>query len=199
MRRRRSRASWNRSASRRLEGRSVNIRPALAALAAVLALAACSQKDPAREAIDAAESALNAVYEDAEKYVPERYAEVKKELEAARAAFAEERYADAIAAVKDVPAHAEALAQEAAAEKERRIAEMNANWTRISTSLQDQFAGIGARLEELGKMRKLPEGMDKQLLEEAHAAGDLETAAGKAAAAEGMAQDLAARLGMQAR
>jgi len=194
----------------------VNIRPALAALAAVLALAACSQKDPAREAIDAAENALNAVYEDAEKYVPERYAEVKKELEIARAAFAEERYADAIAAVKDVPAHAEALAQEAAAEKERRIAEMNANWTRISTSLQDQFAGIGARLEELGKMRKLPEGMDKQLLEEAnaalasaqttwteaeaaHAAGDLETAAGKAAAAEGMAQDLAARLGMQAR
>lgn len=194
----------------------VNIRPALAALAAVLMVAACSQKDPAREAIDAAENALNAVYDDAEKYVPERYAEVKKELETARAAFAEERYADAIAAVKDVPAHAEALAKEAAAEKERRIAEMSANWTRISTTLPDQLAGIGARLEELGKMRKLPEGMDKQLLEEAnaalasaqstwaeaeaaHAAGDLETAAGKAAAAEGMAQDLAARLGMQAR
>ena len=194
----------------------MNFRSALAVLVAVLALAACSQKDPAREAIDAAENALNAVYEDAEKYVPERYAEVKKELEAARAAFAEERYADAIAAVKDVPAHAEALAQEAAAEKERRIAEMSANWTRISTSLPDQLAAIGARLEELGKMRKLPEGMDKQLLEEAnaahasaqstwaeaeaaHTAGDLETAAGKAAAAEGMAQDLAARLGMQAR
>ena len=194
----------------------MNFRSALAVLVAVLALAACSQKDPAREAIDAAENALNAVYEDAEKYVPERYAEVKKELEAARAAFAEERYADAIAAVKDVPAHAEALAKEAAAEKERRIAEMSANWTRISTSLPDQLAAIGARLEELGKMRKLPEGMDKQLLEEAnaalasaqstwaeaeaaHAAGDLETAAGKAAAAEGMAQDLAARLGMQAR
>ncbi|MGH8203286.1 MAG: hypothetical protein ACREST_01670, partial [Steroidobacteraceae bacterium] len=192
----------------------MKIRAALAVLAAVLALAACSQKDPAREAIDAAENALNAVYEDAEKYVPERYAEVKKELETARAAFAEERYSDAIAAVKDVPAHAEALAKEAAAEKERRIADMSANWTRISTGLPDQLAGIGTRLEELGKMRKLPEGMDKQLLEEAnaalasaqstwaeaeaaHAAGDLETAAGKAAAAEGMAQDLAARLGMQ--
>jgi len=35
----------------------VRIRILLAALAAVVALAACSQKDPAREAIDAAENA----------------------------------------------------------------------------------------------------------------------------------------------
>ncbi len=63
-------------------------------------------------------------------------------------------------------------------------------------------------------MRRLPEGMDKQLLEETKAAfasaqstwneagtaseaGDLEGAVAKARAAEGMAQDLVARLGMQ--
>ena len=75
------------------------------------------------------------------------------------------------------------------------------------------LAGIGGRLEELGKLRKLPEGMDKQLLEEANAAlasartaweeagaaqarDDIETAVGKARDAEGMAQDLVGRLGM---
>jgi hypothetical protein len=64
-------------------------------------------------------------------------------------------------------------------------------------------------------MRKLPEGMDRQLLEEAKAAhasaqsawaeagaafgnGDLEAAVDKAHDAEGMAQDLVARLGMPA-
>jgi hypothetical protein len=48
------------------------------ALATSLAVAtACSQKDPAEEAITAAENALLAVYEDAQKYLPERYAEVK--------------------------------------------------------------------------------------------------------------------------
>ena len=87
------------------------IQKAIAALAAVLALVACSQKDPANEAIEAAANALNAVYEDAQKYVPERYAEVKQELDTARKAFGEERYADAIAAVRDVPAHAESLGQ----------------------------------------------------------------------------------------
>jgi hypothetical protein len=193
----------------------VTVRNLLAALAAVLALAACSQKDPAREAIDAAENALNAVYEDAGKYLPERYAAVKAELEAARKAFDEERYADAIAAVKDVPATAEVLAKDAAAAKERRIAEQNGEWARISGSLPGLFASIGARLGELDAMRRLPQGMDRQLLDETKAAhasaqaawadagsafagGDLEGAVDKARAAEGMAQDLVARLGMQA-
>lgn len=186
----------------------------IAAGAAALALAACSQRDPAAEAIAAAEDALNAVYEDAEKYVPERYAEVKGELVAARKAFDEERYSDAIAAVKDVPAHAEALGKEAAAAKEKRVAALNADWARLSGSLPDLLAGINGRLEELGRMKKLPEGMDKQLLDEANAAfesarsawdeagaasakGDVEAAVGKAKDAEAMAQDLVGRLGMQ--
>ncbi len=186
-----------------------------AALAGLLVLlAACSQKDPAAEAIAAAEDALNAVYEDAERYVPQRYEEVKAELVAARTAFSEERYADAIAAVKDVPAHAEALNKEAAAAKQKHISEMNADWARLSDSLPRLLAGIGGRLEELGKMGRLPQGMDKQLLDETRAAfasaqsawdeagaeftsGDIESAVGKARAVEGMAQDLVARLGMQ--
>jgi hypothetical protein len=193
----------------------VNSWKAFAALAGLLAFAACSQKDPAADAISAAENALNAVYEDAQKYVPERYEEVKAELETARAAFNEERYADAITAVKDLPAHAEQLAKEAAVAKEKRVSEMNGDWARLSNSLPGLLSGIGARLDELGKMRRLPEGMDKQLLEETKAAlasaqsawdeagaaftgGNLEAAVGKARDVEGMAQDLVTRLGMQA-
>lgn len=192
----------------------MNRRIIVVAFTALAVLAGCSQKDPARDAIAGAEDALNAVYEDAQKYVPERYVQVKAELDAGRAAFNEERYADAIAAVKDVPAHAEALAKEAAAVKQKRLAEMNADWTRLSASLPDLLARIGSRLDELGQMRRLPEGMDQRLLEEARAAhasaqtawseagkasdaGDVETAVGKARDAEGMAQDLVARLGMQ--
>jgi hypothetical protein len=193
----------------------VNIRIMVAALAAVLALAACSQKDPAREAIDAAEGALNAVYEDAGKYLPERYAAVKADLDTARAAFGEERYADAIAAVKDVPAAAEALAKDAAAAREKHVSALNADWARIAETLPGLLAGIGGRIEDLGQMRKLPEGMDRQLLDETRAAfasaqsawseastqfgnGDLENAVARARAAEGMAQDLVVRLGMPA-
>ena len=192
----------------------MNIR--ISALAALVFLAAgCSQKDPAAEAIDAAEGALEAVYEDAQKYVPERYTEVKAELETARKAFDEERYADAIATVKDVPAHAEELAKVSAEAKQKHIAELNAEWTRLSGSLPGLVAGIETRLGELGKMRKLPEGIDKQLIEEANAAagsakgawdeasaafmaGDFDAAVTKARDVEAMIQDLMARLGIQA-
>ncbi len=191
----------------------MNLRSILAALAAALVLASCSQKDPAKEAIEAASDALNAVYEDAQKYVPDRYAAVKAELDAARKAFDEERYTDAIASVKDVPAHAEVLAKEAADAKQKHVAGLNADWKRLEGSLPDLFTGIGSRLDELGKLKSLPEGMDRQLIEEARAAlasaqsawqeagaafakGDLDGAVGKAKDAEGMAQDLVARLGM---
>jgi len=188
----------------------------IAALSALLLLAGgCSQKDPAQEAIAAAESALAAVYEDAQKYVPERYAEVKSQLEAARAAFNDERYADAIAAVKDVPARAEELAKASLEGKQKLLAELNVEWARLSGSLPGIITGIETRLGELGRMRRLPKGMDKQLLEEANAAfgnakgawdeasaafmaGNFEAAVAKARDAEAMAQDLMARLGMQA-
>lgn len=194
----------------------MNAKIRFAALAALLLLAAgCSQKDPAAEAIDAAEGALQAVYEDAQKYVPERYAEVKAELDAARKAFDEERYSDAIAAVRDVPAHAEELARESVEAKQKRLAELNSEWTRLSGSLPGLVAGIETRLGALGKMRKLPKDMDKRLLEEANAAfssakadwdeanaasmaGDFEGAVTKARNVETMTQDLMARLGMQA-
>jgi hypothetical protein len=192
----------------------MNIR--ISALAALVFLAAgCSQKDPAAEAIDAAEGALEAVYEDAQKYVPERYTEVKAELETARKAFDEERYADAIATVKDVPAHAEELAKVSLEAKQKHLAELNAEWTRLSGSLPGLVAGIETRLGELGKMRQLPKGIDKQLLEEANAAigsakgawdeasaafmaGDFDAAVTKARDVEAMTQDLMVRLGIQA-
>src|SRR4029078_10507399 len=132
---RRSRPSWKSSASGPPEVVAMRFRLLIAAAAATLALAACSQKDPAAEAIAAAENALNAVYDDAEKYVPERYAEVKGELAAARKAFDEERYADAIAAVKDVPAHAEALGKEAAEGKEKHVAGVDGDSGRLFGSV----------------------------------------------------------------
>ena len=192
----------------------MNIRIAAIAVLALLAVG-CSQKDPAAEAIDAAEGALQAVYEDAQKYVPDRYAEVKAELEAARKAFDEERYAEAIALVKGVPAHAEELARISVEAKQKRLADLDSEWKRLSGSLPARVAGIETRLAELGRMRKLPSGMDKQLLDEANAAfgsakeawddsntafmaGDLDGAVTKAASVESMTQDLMARLGMQA-
>ena len=194
----------------------MNVLTRAAAIAVALVLAAgCSQKDPAEQAIKAAEDALNAVYEDSQKYLPDRYAEIKSSLDAARGDFEREKYADAIAAVKDVPARAEQLAKDVVVAKQKRLAGLNTDWQRLSGSLPGLMTNIGSRLGELGNMRRLPQGMDKQLLDETNAAygsaqgawqeagnlfaaGDLEGAVAKAKDVEGMAQDLMTRLGMQA-
>jgi hypothetical protein len=181
-------------------------------LTAVLA-AACSQKDPAQKAIDAAEGALAAVHEDAKKYVPEQYDEVKKQLEAARTAFTEEKYGDALNAVKDIPAKAKAVAEAAAAKKKEVLAQLNGDWTSLSSGVPALVSGVEAKLAELGKMKKLPAGLDKAAVDEASGAltgakadwdaasqaftaGNLEEAVAKAKQVESAAKGLMAKLGM---
>ena len=144
-------------------------RTALAAFAAALLLAACSQKDPAAAAIDAAESALAAVHEPAQKYVPKQYAEVKARLDDARKAFGEERYTEAIDIVKDIPARARDLGEAAATARERLAAEIAVDWKRLTGEMPGLVSGLESRLAELGEVRRLPEGIGRDALEQATA------------------------------
>lgn len=181
-------------------------------LAASLA-AGCSQKDPARTAIDAAESALAAVSEPAQKYIPQQYAEVKAELDAARKDFSQEQYLRAIDEVKDIPAKARALADAAAAARETLHAELAVDWARLQGELPDKLSGLEGRLAELDKARRLPEGVTRDTLarfgagagvartawSEASAAfeaGNLEGAVARALECESLAGELMAVLGM---
>ncbi len=187
----------------------------VAITALALLAVACSQKDPAQAAVTAAEDALAAISEDALKYVPDQYGEVKASLDEARGALNEERYKDAIAAVKDVPARAEAVATAAATAKQAFMETLNSDWANLAGGLPGQISAIGSRLAELGKMRRLPKGMDAAMLTEANTifttaqdswntasaafgAGDLEAAVARAHDVHGTLQGLMTRLGMSA-
>lgn len=189
---------------------------AVAAVAATLVLQACSQKEPATRAVDAAEDALAAVAEDSQKYIPQRYAEVKAELDAARAALAEEKYAEALAAVRDIPAKAQGLADEAKAAREKLAAELQGEWERLAAALPGTLDGIGARLDELGKLRKLPADLDADAVErarkdfeiakngwaqaaEAFAAGNLEGASARGLEVERLAREIRQATGLEPR
>jgi len=184
-------------------------------LAAVLA-AGCSQKEPAGRAVEAAEDALAAVSDEAQKYIPKRYAEVKAQLDAARAALAEEKYADALSTVKDIPAKAAELGAEAAAAREQLAAELTGEWARLSAAVPGILAGIDARFAELGKLRQLPQELDPDAVErarkdieiakfgwnqavEAFDAGNLEGAAARGLEVERLAQEIRQALGLEPR
>jgi hypothetical protein len=136
---------------------------ALVALALIVAATpGCSQKDPAAEAIAAAEQSLVDVHESAMKYVPDQYAEIKADLEKARKAFDEQKYSDALAAAKSVPARAMKLGEDAAAAKEAATAQLAESWDAMSASVPGRMAALEARLAELGKLRQLPAGIEQK-------------------------------------
>lgn len=187
---------------------------ALAGLALAVALTGgCSQKGSAQTAVEAAEDALMAVHEEAQKYIPGQYAELKAELDAARAYVNEEQYLRAIDEVKDIPAKARALAAAATAAREALAAEIAVEWTRLRDELPGRLAGLEGRLEELGKARRLPDGLTREALPRitagagiaraawdeaaaAYEAGNLEGAVARAMESDNLAAELMAELGM---
>ena len=136
---------------------------ALVALALIVAATpGCSQKDPAAEAIAAAEQSLADVHESAMKYLPDQYDVIKADLEKARKAFEEQKYADALAAVKTIPARAQQLGEDAATAKEAATAQLTETWNALSGSIPERLAQLEARLAELGKLRQLPAGIEQK-------------------------------------
>jgi hypothetical protein len=136
---------------------------ALVALALIVAATlGCSQKDPAAEAIAAAEQSLADVHELAMKYLPDQYAEVKADLEKARKSFEKQKYADALAAVKTIPARAKQLGEEAVAAKEAAAVQLAESWGGLGDSIQGKLSQLEARLAELDKLRQLPAGIEQK-------------------------------------
>lgn len=166
---------------------------ALAGLVLAVALAAgCSQQDPAQTAIDAAETALMAVHQESQKYIPKQYAELKAELDTARTYFNEEQYLRAIDEVKDIPAKARALGAAAAAARETLAAEIAVDWARLQAELPGKLAALDGRLDELGKAQRLPKELSREALARIGAAAavarrawDESSAASEAANLEG--------------
>lgn len=189
---------------------------ALVALALiVVATLGCSQKIPATEAIAAAEQALADIHEPAMKYVPDKYAGVKADLEIARKAFAEENYPYALAAAELIPAKAKELGEAAAAAQEALAAELKVDWAGLAETMPGQLANLTAKVAELDQAKRLPSGIARDTVEQAKSglalaekawndanvaydAGNFEGAVARARASEQVVANLMIAIGMTA-
>ena len=184
---------------------------ALAACALlVLGLGACAtDKAPADAAIKAAETAIQAVADDAGKYVPGKLKEAQDALAAAKDRFAKGEYKEALAAATELGSKAKELAVATAAKKD----ELTKAWNDLAASIPATVASIKAKVEELGKAKKLPKGMDKATLAKAQegldgvskawdeasaafGAGNLGEALGRASGLKEKANEVLTLLGM---
>ena len=182
---------------------------AACALLAVSLFACSSDKAPADAAIKSAEQAITAIADDAGKYVPALLKEAQDALAAAKDKFAKGQYKEALAAGTELANKATELAKATAAKKE----ELTKAWNDLAASIPQTVASITAKIEELGKAKKLPKGMDKAKLAQAQeglagitkawdeasaafTAGNLGEALGRASSLKEKGAEVMALLGM---
>jgi HEPN domain-containing protein len=128
-------------------------------------LAACGdrRRDATEEAINAAQSAINAVRADAEKYVPEQLHAAERTLQSARDALSKGDYSSALASARDAANKARDMAVSAAGTKE----EWKKTWNDLNQSLPKSMDQVKNRMDAYSHGARMPEGLDKDILEEA--------------------------------
>jgi hypothetical protein len=136
----------------------------IACVLLVAGLSACNtDKGPADLAIKADEAAIQAVADEAAKYAPGQLKAAQDALAAAKDKFAKGEFKEALAAATELGNTAKELAAATAAKKD----ELTKDWNDLAASLPQTVASIQAKIEELGKAKKLPKGMDKAKLAQA--------------------------------
>jgi methionyl-tRNA synthetase len=134
-------------------------------LGIVLMAAGCGsgERDATEAAINAAQSAVNAVQADAEKYVPEELQAAQNALQSAREALAKRDYDKALAAARDATNKAKEMVSAAAGKK----AEWEKGWRELNQAIPrtlDQIKYRAALYSSKGV--RLPEGVDQDVVEQ---------------------------------
>ena len=130
-----------------------------------------ANKEPASEAIKAAEGAFNAVKGEAMKYVPDQVKGVEDAIIIAKASFDKGNFDEALNIAKAIPEKVKVLTTAVEAKK----VELTKNWEEISGGMPGMLDAIKDKLDILSASKKLPKTLDKAKLDGAKA--DYEAAA----------------------
>lgn len=184
---------------------------------ALLAVGCASQKEPATQAIAAAESALGAIKEEAAKYAPEQLATVEQRIGELKASLEKGDYKGILTGVPGLTADIASLKGAAESKKAEVMAALEAAkaaWPALAADLPKMVGEIQGRVDALSKSRALPKGIDAAAVDSAKAglgdmktqwdeataaftAGDASVAVEKAKAIQAKGAEIMAALGMQ--
>jgi hypothetical protein len=131
------------------------------AVALLFASACANYKEPAQAAINEAETSLQNIAVDAQKYAPDQYRAIAGRLESAKATFAKGDYKAALAGARDLPAKVAELAAATTAAKDQAVAALTDEWNALSADVPKMVEAIQSRVDMLSKSRKLPKNIDK--------------------------------------
>jgi hypothetical protein len=188
----------------------------LATLAAVLVVGCANQKAPAEQAVAGAETALAAVRDDAQKYVPDQLQAVDSQLAALKASLAKGDYKAVLTGAPTLNSAISSLKDAADAKKadaEAALGKAKDAWGPLSAEVPKMVDAIQSRVTALSKSHHLPKGVTKDGLASAKSgvdslksmwsdasnaatSGDFTTAVSKGQAVKDKAAEIMRSLGM---
>jgi hypothetical protein len=191
------------------------MRTLMIALTAAVVLAACtSQKEPAEQATASIEASLNEIRGDAQQYAAEQLQTAEASVNRLKAHLAKQDYSAVMQTAPSVRAELTALqttVADAKADAEAVAAAAQSEWNELSAAVPPLVDKLQARIDQLGKSRKYPKGMDKSAFDAAKAgfetlktdwtqagtdfaSGEAASAVRKARSAKAKAEELAIQL-----
>ena len=188
----------------------------LATLAAVLVVGCANQKAPAEQAVAGAETALAAVRDDAQKYVPDQLQAVDAQLAALKDSLTKGDYKAVLTGAPTLNSAISSLKDAADAKKadaEAALAKAKDAWGPLNAEVPKMVEAIQSRITALSKSHHLPKGVTKDGLaaaksgvdslksmwgeaSNASASGDFTTAVSKAQAVKDKAAEIMKSLGL---
>lgn len=127
---------------------------------AILFVACVNQMEPAKNALDNINSRLTAVSADAQKYVPDQFAQAQSKVAALSASFDKKDYAAVIAGAPALLTEVSGLADAASAKKDEMVKALGNEWRSLAASVPQSITAVQSRIDALSKTKHVPKDVD---------------------------------------
>jgi hypothetical protein len=127
---------------------------------AILFVACANQMEPAKNALDNINATLNSVSADAQKYVPDQFADAQTKVAALTAAFEKKDYAAVVAGAPAVLTEVNGLSGAAAAKKDEMVKALGNEWRSLAASVPQSLSAVQTRIDALSKTKHVPKDVD---------------------------------------
>jgi hypothetical protein len=127
---------------------------------AILFVACANQMEPAKNALDNINTTLTSVSADAQKYVPDQFADAQTKVAALNASFEKKDYAAVVAGAPAVLAEVNGLTGAAAAKKDEMVKALGNEWRSLAASVPQSLGAVQTRIDALSKTKHVPKDID---------------------------------------
>lgn len=126
-----------------------------------LLFAACvNQMEPAKNALDNINNTLKSVSADAQKYIPEQFAQAQGKVAALTASYQKQDYPAVIAGAPAVLAEVRGLSGAVAEKKDEALKAMGSEWRSLAASVPQSLTAVQTRVDALSKTKRVPKDVD---------------------------------------